>query len=115
MFKSLRENDKLQLIAHQRLYRYYKEVLEPKTEKQTSICKQRIQNREKMIQNRDKTIQDREKTIKKKETLISKQNDTLHIIRKDREKLIRISALFHPIKKYKAYKNLLKQISLIKN
>ena len=131
VFKSIREDDKSQLVAHQRFYRYNKEVFEPKTEQQTSICKQRIQNRDKMIQNREiliskqkdtlltirkdreKMIQNREKTIKKKENLISKQNDTLYKIRKMGGNLVHIPALLHPIKKYKAYKNLIKQISKI--
>ena len=82
VFKSIRENDKSQLIAHKRLYRYYTEVFEPKTEK----------------------------TIQKKDNLIFKQTNILHKVRKARGKVIRIQALFHPIKKYKAYKNLIKQI-----
>ena len=141
VFKSIREDKKLQLIAYQRFYKYNTEVLEPKTRQQASICKQRIENREKTIQNREKTIQNKDKmiqnkdkmiqnrnkmiqnrenltnkqnkTIKEKKNLISKQNATLHKVNKAKENVVRIQAIFHPIKKYKAYKNLIKQINKI--
>ena len=145
VFKSIREDDTLQLIAHKRFYRYHTEVFEPKTEETISICQQRIQNREKiiknrnimidnrdiMIDNRDIMIDNREKIIKnrnimignrenltnkqnkiikEKENLISKQSATIDKVKKAREDLVRLQALFHPIKKYKAYKNLIKHI-----
>ena len=113
VFKSIREDEKLQLIAYQRFYKYNTEVFEPKTRQQTSIYKQRIENREKMIQNRDKTIINREKTIQKKEHLNRKQITTINKVKKEKENVVRLQALFHPIKKYKAYKNLIKQISKI--
>ena len=113
VFKSIRENDKLQLIAHKRLYRYYTEVFEPKTEQQASICQQRIQNREKMIQKKENLTNKQNKIITEKKNLISKQNATLHKVKKARENVVHIQALLHPIKKYKAYKNLIKQISKI--
>lgn len=60
-------------------------------------------------------IQNRDKTIEKKDNLISKRNNTLHKIREARGKVIRISALLHPIKKYKAYKSLVKCIGKTTN
>ena len=131
VFKSLKEDEKLQAIAYQRFYKYYTEVFEPKTEQQASICKQRIQNREKMIENREKMIQiknkiienkekmiqnrnkminNREKMIQNRDNLIFKQTDILDKVIKVREEFVHTQALFHPIQKYKAYRNLVKQI-----
>ena len=79
------------------------------------IEKQQVQikNRNKMIENRENLTNKQNKIIKEKKNLISKQNATLHKIKKTRENVVQIQALFYPIKKYKAYKNLIKQISKI--
>lgn len=79
------------------------------------IKKQQVQinNREKTIQNRNTMIQNRENTICNRNNLVSEQTYILNNIRKSKNEVVHIQALFHPIKKYKAYKNLIKQISKI--
>ena len=89
----------------------------PSIKSEMSIYKQRIHNEKVMIQNRNNTIekkemmiQNRNNTIEKKEMMIQNRNKIIEKIRKARVKIIRIPFLFHPIKKYKAYKSLIKHI-----
>ena len=81
-----------------------------------------IINKEVMIQSRDKTIvnkevmiQSRDKTIVNKEVMIENRNKTIEKIRKAKVKIVRIPFLLQPIKKYKAYKSLIKHIGKTKN
>jgi len=91
VFKSVREDDTLQLIAHKYFYRYHTEIFEPKTNKTISICQHRIENREKTINNRDTMIQNREKTIQKKVDIINKQSTTIEKVNKE---LVRLKRAF---------------------
>ena len=67
------------------------------------------------IYNRENTIQGKESLIEKQKDQIEKQNIIINKIKKSKTKVIQTKALFHPIEKYKTYKNLLKVINESKN
>lgn len=59
----------------------------------------------------EKTIKEKESRIIKQNNQIKQQNDKMNKIKSAKGKVVRIKALTHPIKKYRAYKNLIKEIS----
>ncbi len=131
--RSERESKEKQLIAYQLLNRYKIEVIEPHIEKKIAQYQKTIKNRDETIKNKNLALKNRDETIKNKNLALKNRDEIiknknkiieaqkLHINNQTQRinqyqtaiiSLTRIKTITNPIKKYIAYKNLIK---IIKN
>ncbi len=101
------------MIKKEKLVNLYKQKETDSKKQNARIKKQKevIEKYKTMIENRNREIKESEDIIKTKTIEIIKQTDKLNAIKKAKTEMLKIKALRHPGHKYRAYKNLVREIN----